>query len=230
MRLPRSPPPVADVVAFDATARTRPGGWTVAAAVAAIGHRGLIAMADCATADELRSAAAAGAAIVATTLCGYTADSRGAVLPAIGLLAAATSGGAFAILEGGIGSPDDVRRAFAAGAGAVVVGTRDQRRRRAGAPLRAGRHPGPTRNRPTMKFFRITAVGAAPARGRPGRLGQLGADQRRRDDLPRLAAVPRLAGAGADRRRRARVDPPGHRADRRLRYHSGVRGRLAHAP
>lgn len=113
----------ADVVAFDATDRPRPGGWTVAAAVAAIGQLGLTAMADCATAGELRAAAAAGAPIVATTLCGYTADTRGAVLPALDLLPAATAGGAFAILEGGVASPDDVRRAFEAGAGAVVVGT-----------------------------------------------------------------------------------------------------------
>ncbi|HEV8022195.1 MAG TPA: putative N-acetylmannosamine-6-phosphate 2-epimerase [Candidatus Lustribacter sp.] len=113
----------ADVVAFDATARERPGGWTVANAVAALGRRGLIAMADCATAAELGAAAAAGAQIVATTLCGYTADTRGAVLPALDLLPAATAGGAFAILEGGVASPDDVRRAFSAGASAVVVGT-----------------------------------------------------------------------------------------------------------
>jgi N-acylglucosamine-6-phosphate 2-epimerase len=112
-----------DVVAFDATARERPGGWTVAAAVAAIRQRGLTAMADCATAGELRAAAAAGADIVATTLCGYTAETRGAALPALDLLPAATAGGAFAILEGGVASPDEVRRAFAAGAGAVVVGT-----------------------------------------------------------------------------------------------------------
>ncbi len=71
----------------------------------------------------MRAAAAAGAEIVATTLCGYTAETRGAVLPALDLLPAAGAGGAFAILEGGVASPDDVRRAFAAGAAAVVVGT-----------------------------------------------------------------------------------------------------------
>jgi N-acylglucosamine-6-phosphate 2-epimerase len=113
----------ADVVAFDATARRRPGDVTVGAAIAAIRGRGLLAMADCATADDIAAAAAAGAHIVATTLCGYTDDTRSAELPAIGLLPAARASGAFAILEGGVAVPDDVRRAFAAGAAAVVVGT-----------------------------------------------------------------------------------------------------------
>ena len=113
----------ADVVAFDATLRARPGGWSVADAVAAIHARGLTAMADCATEVELRAAAAAGADIVATTLCGYTADTRGTPLPAFALLPAAVASGAFAILEGGVAAPADVRRAFDAGAGAVVVGT-----------------------------------------------------------------------------------------------------------
>jgi N-acylglucosamine-6-phosphate 2-epimerase len=113
----------ADVVALDATARPRPGGFSFAAALAEIHARGLLAMADCATAAELRAAAGAGAEIVATTLCGYTDETRGAALPALELLPAAAAGGAFAILEGGVASPDHVRRAFAAGADAVVVGT-----------------------------------------------------------------------------------------------------------
>jgi N-acylglucosamine-6-phosphate 2-epimerase len=113
----------ADVVAFDATARPHPGGFGPAAAVAAIHGRGLLAMADCATAADLAAAAAAGADAVATTLCGYTDETRGTALPAFGLLAPARASGAFPILEGGVATPDDVRRAFAAGAAAVVVGT-----------------------------------------------------------------------------------------------------------
>jgi len=113
----------AEIVAFDATGRPRPTGLDVAATVAAVGARGATAMADCATAAEMRRAAAAGAAIVATTLCGYTEETRGAQLPALDLLPAARAGGAFVIAEGGLATPDDVRRAFAAGAAAVVVGT-----------------------------------------------------------------------------------------------------------
>ncbi|MGA2393306.1 MAG: putative N-acetylmannosamine-6-phosphate 2-epimerase [Candidatus Lustribacter sp.] len=113
----------ADVIAFDATARARPAGFTVAAAVAAIRALGAFPMADCATAAEMTAAAAAGAAIVATTLCGYTAGTRGAALPAIELLRSVEANGALRVVEGGVASPDDVRRAFAAGADAVVAGT-----------------------------------------------------------------------------------------------------------
>jgi N-acylglucosamine-6-phosphate 2-epimerase len=113
----------AEIVAFDATGRPRPDGRDVAAVVAAIRARGALAMADCATADDVRRAAAAGAEIVATTLCGYTEGTRGTPLPALELIRACAASGAFAIGEGGIGSPADVRAAFAAGADAVVVGT-----------------------------------------------------------------------------------------------------------
>jgi N-acylglucosamine-6-phosphate 2-epimerase len=113
----------ADLVAFDATGRSRPDGRDVGAVVAAIHARGALAMADCATADDVRAAAAAGADVVATTLCGYTPATRGAALPALALVERCAASGAFAICEGGIGSPADLRAAFAAGADAVVVGT-----------------------------------------------------------------------------------------------------------
>jgi N-acylglucosamine-6-phosphate 2-epimerase len=113
----------AGVIAFDATARQRPAGLTVAAAIATIRRRGALAMADCATAAEMLAASAAGADLVATTLCGYTGDTRGAVLPAVDVLAVARAGSTFLVLEGGVASPDDVRRGFGAGADAVVVGT-----------------------------------------------------------------------------------------------------------
>ena len=133
----------ADIVAFDATARARPDGRDVAAVVAAIRARGALAMADCADAGDVRRAAAAGAALVATTLCGYTAETRATALPALDLVRACAASGAFAVCEGGVGAPDDLRAAFAAGAGAVVVGTAITNadvlvRRFAGAAPRAG--------------------------------------------------------------------------------------------
>lgn len=113
----------ADVVAFDATPRARPDGSALADLISAVHDRGLLAMADCATAADLLGAAAAGADVVATTLCGYTDETRGHALPALDLLGAARAGGAFAVLEGGVADPAGVRAAFAAGADAVVVGT-----------------------------------------------------------------------------------------------------------
>jgi N-acylglucosamine-6-phosphate 2-epimerase len=113
----------AEIVAFDATGRPRPDGRDAGGVVASIHARGALAMADCATAGDVANAAAAGAEIVATTLCGYTDQTRGTPLPALELLRACAASGAFAICEGGVASPADVRAAFAAGADAVVVGT-----------------------------------------------------------------------------------------------------------
>lgn len=113
----------AEIVAFDATERARPGGLGVADLCAAIRARGALPMADCASADDAARAAAAGAGIVATTLCGYTAATRGTPLPALELVRACAASGAFAVCEGGVGAPADLRAAFAAGAQAVVVGT-----------------------------------------------------------------------------------------------------------
>jgi N-acylglucosamine-6-phosphate 2-epimerase len=113
----------ADIVAFDATARARPEGLGAGALIAAIHGWGSIAMADCATADDARAAATAGAEVVGTTLCGYTDETRGHALPALDVLAEAVATGAFAILEGGVAEPAGVAAGFAAGAGAVVVGT-----------------------------------------------------------------------------------------------------------
>lgn len=113
----------AEIVAFDATDRPRPDGANIDQMVDVIHHRGALAMADCATADDVGRAAAAGAEIVATTLCGYTPGTRGTALPALGLVRACAASGAFAICEGGVGVPEDLRAALAAGAEAVVVGT-----------------------------------------------------------------------------------------------------------
>lgn len=113
----------ADVVAFDATARPRPGGATAGSLIAAIAAAGCIAMADCATADDGALAREAGAEILATTLCGYTPGTKGSVLPAFGLLRELAAMGRFAVCEGGVSRPEQVRAALDAGAGAVVVGT-----------------------------------------------------------------------------------------------------------
>ena len=113
----------ADVIAFDATARERPAGDSAAGLIAAIHACGALAMADCATVGEMRAASEAGADVVATTLCGYTDETRGRPLPAIDLVAAVAAGGAFVILEGGVAAPGDARGGIGAGADAVVVGT-----------------------------------------------------------------------------------------------------------
>lgn len=113
----------AEIVAFDATERARFGDASVADLVAAAHAAGALAMADCSAESDALVAIAAGADIVATTLAGYTAATRGSELPALDLLAKIAARHPFAICEGGIGTPEDAKRAFASGAAAIVVGT-----------------------------------------------------------------------------------------------------------
>ena len=113
----------AEIVAFDATGRRRPGDLTTETLVDAIASRNALAMADCATADDGVCAQAAGARIVATTLCGYTNETKGVPLPALELVRELESLDAFVICEGGVHHPEQVGAAIHAGADAVVVGT-----------------------------------------------------------------------------------------------------------
>jgi len=113
----------ATVVAFDATSRVRSDGSTVPDAIASIHARGGIAFADCACVEDARAAAAGGADALATTLCGYTDETRGTPLPALDLVRKISGLGVFTVCEGGVASPAQAASAFAHGANAVVVGT-----------------------------------------------------------------------------------------------------------
>jgi N-acylglucosamine-6-phosphate 2-epimerase len=113
----------ADIIAFDATLRPRPGAPPPAELIAAIHRRGALAMADCADEADARAAFAAGAQLIGTTLCSYTRATQGTLLPALALVRAIRALGAFTVCEGGVSTPDDVRAAFTAGAHTVVVGT-----------------------------------------------------------------------------------------------------------
>ncbi|HEV3157494.1 MAG TPA: putative N-acetylmannosamine-6-phosphate 2-epimerase [Candidatus Baltobacteraceae bacterium] len=112
----------ARIVAYDATERPREGATTVTI-VAAIHAAGAAVMADCATLTDGHRAVADGADLLATTLSGYTAATRGRALPDLDLLTSLAAIHPFVICEGGVGSPHEVRRAFESGARAVVVGT-----------------------------------------------------------------------------------------------------------
>jgi len=113
----------ADIVAFDATQRARAGGATPRDLIAAARVHGCLAMADCAALAHIEQAVAGGADIVATTLAGYTAATRGRALPDLELLASAALRHPFAVCEGGVAAPEQAAAAFGAGASAVVVGT-----------------------------------------------------------------------------------------------------------
>ena len=110
----------ADIVAFDATLRPRPA--TVAALVAAAHAGGALAMADIADADDARSAMAAGADIIGTTLSGYTGGPMPEA-PDFALIAACAGLGVPVFAEGRIRTPAQAAAAIAHGAAAVVVGS-----------------------------------------------------------------------------------------------------------
>jgi N-acylglucosamine-6-phosphate 2-epimerase len=116
----------AEIVAFDATLRRRRDGVTVAALIEATHALGRLAMADCSTLRDGVAAAASGADLLGTTLCGYTAETAGRPLPALDLVRALRlelGERAFVICEGGVQRPEQLRAALAAGADAVVVGS-----------------------------------------------------------------------------------------------------------
>lgn len=117
----------ADVVALDATMRSRPNDETLPKIVERV-HRELhcLVMADVATEREgVWAVEEAGADMVGTTLSGYTAETAGRKdepdYQLIERLAARSS--VPVICEGRVRGAEDVRGAFAAGAFAVVVGT-----------------------------------------------------------------------------------------------------------
>lgn len=112
----------ADIVAYDATPRPRTDGREDI--LAAILNGGAIAMADCATEADAREALSAGAAVIGTTLSGYTAetatDDDG---PDFALLRRFRSLGGFVMAEGRFNTPDLAAEAMRAGADAVTVGS-----------------------------------------------------------------------------------------------------------
>lgn len=113
----------ADIIAYDATSRSRPDSRE--AVLAAILGAGRLAMADGSTLEDGRVALAGGAAILGTTLSGYTAETEGLNDgPDYALIAACKKLGAgFVMAEGRINTPELAARAIAAGADAVTVGS-----------------------------------------------------------------------------------------------------------
>jgi len=114
----------ADIVALDATQRSRPDGSSVAELIEGIhSELGRLVMADVSTLEEALAAEAAGADFVAPTLAGYTPYSRQLTGPDFELLRAMVAATKIPVVaEGRIMIPDDARLALAYGALAVVVG------------------------------------------------------------------------------------------------------------
>jgi N-acylglucosamine-6-phosphate 2-epimerase len=115
----------ADIIAIDATLRTRPNGEAVESLIRQIHETlGKPVMADVDTLEAAIVAAQAGADIIGTTLYGYTAATQQQKPPGFDLLKDIVQTLSVpAICEGGIASPTTARQALDLGAYAVVVGT-----------------------------------------------------------------------------------------------------------
>lgn len=113
----------ADIIALDATNRPRPWGASAGELIAAvIAECACPVMADIDDERSALAAAEAGAALIATTLSGYT----GGPVPAeadYALIERLAARGLLVVAEGRRRTGEDARRAFDAGAHAVVIGT-----------------------------------------------------------------------------------------------------------
>ena len=115
-----------EIIALDATFRTRPDGRNLddLFAEAKAKYPNLLFMADCATYEECMHAEEIGFDIVSTTLRSYTEDTKGIALPDLDLLTRlAKECKAYVIAEGGIWTPEDLAAAYSCGIDRAVVGT-----------------------------------------------------------------------------------------------------------
>lgn len=116
----------AEIIAADATARERPAGESLADFFRRLREKypDQLFMADCSTAEEGVAAAKMGFDLVGTTLSGYTPDTRGRELPDYAMMERLVrEAGVPVIAEGGIWTPEQLRRAMDCGVHAAVVGT-----------------------------------------------------------------------------------------------------------
>lgn len=115
----------ADIIAIDATLRTRPEGQGLPDLIQQIrNYSNVPIMADIATLEEALAACELGVDLIATTLLGYTEDTQGFRAPDMELIQGLASKVEIpVIVEGGVKSPEVARMALKHGAFAVVVGT-----------------------------------------------------------------------------------------------------------
>ncbi len=114
----------ADILALDATLRSRPGGLAPDEMIRQVKKlSGRLVLADVATYEEGMAAFRAGADAVSTTLSGYTADSPHQEEPDFDLLRRLAADLPIPVIaEGRINTPEQAAEALDLGAFAVVVG------------------------------------------------------------------------------------------------------------
>lgn len=116
----------AHIVAIDATDRPRPDGISLKEFVDNIRNKfpNILLMADISKLSEGIECEKLGFDLIGTTLSGYTEDTKGKKLPDFTLMKELNEKLSTPIIaEGGIWTPEDLKRAFDTGVYAAVVGT-----------------------------------------------------------------------------------------------------------
>lgn len=112
-----------EMIALDATNRTRPNGEKIEDLVNYIKSKGVETMADCSTFEECVEAERIGFDCVSTTLCGYTPYSVNVEGPNIELIKKLVATLKIPVIaEGKVNTPEDLKAVLEAGAYCAVVG------------------------------------------------------------------------------------------------------------
>lgn len=115
-----------EVIAMDATGRTRPGGGTITDFFPLIRKKypDQLFMADCSSIEEGMKAAELGFDLIGTTLASYTPYTAGCALPPYDMIEYLVKhSGKDVVAEGNIWSPAELRRAMDIGILTAVVGS-----------------------------------------------------------------------------------------------------------
>ena len=115
-----------DIIAIDSTDRTRPFGETLGSLFQKVQRKypNQLFMADCSTIEEGVAAAKMGFDIIGTTMSGYTSYTSNEILPNYDMVNELVQiTGKPVIAEGGISTPEQLKKVMEKGAFAAVVGT-----------------------------------------------------------------------------------------------------------